>query len=136
MSAAAPNPQKLILLAAVGIGVYWFMSRRAHAAAAPTPSGQAVANPNLASSPANTLANTVGAIARLFNSGITPGTYDGRAATPYSPAISGGNNPSAYNASSAVDGAPVNIPNQSTYDATGGASYGIDDSFSASWLGS
>lgn len=31
MSAAAPNPNNMMMLAVIGIGAYWLMSRNAHA---------------------------------------------------------------------------------------------------------
>lgn len=115
MSAAAPNPNNLIMLAVVGVGVYWFMTRRKVAAAtAPT---QAVSNPYTGVMNAtNTLANVVGTVSRLFNGGMTPGTVDGRSASPWSPSDTGANNPSAF--SSAVDGAAYNPPGDvSPYDS-------------------
>lgn len=132
MSAAAPNPQNLIVLAAIGIGVYWFMTK--HKVAAATPPTQAVSNPytNVASA-ANTVANVVGAVSRLFNGGNAAGTTDGRSASDWSPASTGANNPSAYLASSAVDGVAANYPgNTSVYDAY--ADYGSSTGGDGAWL--
>lgn len=37
MSAAAPNPNNLMMLAVIGIGAYWLMTRRAQAQPMPRP---------------------------------------------------------------------------------------------------
>lgn len=123
MSAAAPNPENLIVLAAIGIGVYWFMTkRRVAAGTVPT---QAVSNPYTGvANAANTVANVAGALRGLFGGGASSGSS-------WSPADTGANNPSAYVASSAVDGVAANIPgNSSVYDAS---AYGLDGSNGAFW---
>lgn len=117
MSAAAPNPQNLLLLAGLGIGAYWLMTRRAAMAApqystpAGIPSQVGVSNPYVGG-----IAN---ALANLFRPAASTGTYDGRAATPWNTATDSGaaNNPSAYIATSAVDGIAYNPPANSPYDA-------------------
>lgn len=68
MSAAAPNPNNMLLLVALGIGAYWFMSRRAGASALGystlAQQQQAAAN-NAARN--NLLASGVNAIGKLIS---------------------------------------------------------------------
>jgi hypothetical protein len=127
MSAAAPNPKDIAILAALGIGVYWFMTRRA-VAATPQAVSLAANTPTTAQALATSAAGLIGKLLGTASSApaVTPGTYDGRAAVPWSPAATGANNPSAYLASSAVDGIAANIPNTAVYDAAN-ASYASDD---------
>jgi hypothetical protein len=124
MSAAtSPGPNNLILLAVLGIGAYYLMTRRA------------VAQPVYANGrPTTTTQEKIGligaagsALGQLFKgfgggSGSVPllGTYDGRAAQPWDVTPQGAdgpryNNPSAY-VSGGADGLPVNPPFDSAYD--------------------
>lgn len=126
MSAAtSPGPNNMLLLAVLGIGAYYLMTRRA------------VAQPVYANGrPTTTTQEKVGLIAagtnaltQLFKgfgggSGSVPllGTYDGRSqtqwdVTPQGPNGPRYNNPSAYVAGG-EDGLPVNPVNQSPWDYT------------------
>lgn len=136
-ASASPNPTNLILLAALGIGAYWMLTRRAQAApvAVAPAAGQGGGSNALAN--ANAIGNLVGTVAGLFRgSGSTPllGTVDGRSATQWdvTPAGPGGptyNNPSAY-VSSALDGLAFNPPAGSAYDSF---AYATDGSNGAWW---
>jgi hypothetical protein len=120
-ASSSPNPQNIILLAALGAGAYWFLTRRrvmAQPIAAPAPT---------AARPGNDVAGiagqVVGAISNLFGraGSAMNGTYDGRAAQPWDVTPQGAsgprfNNPSAY-VSSAVDGAAFNPPTVGAFDA-------------------
>lgn len=138
MSSAAPDPMKIVVLAAVGVGVYWFMSRRA-VAAAPVAAG--LPPSQYRADAATGLASVLTAVGGLFRAAapaIAPGTYDGRSAQPWDTTPSYGapgvayNNPSAYVASSAVDGLPIN--------PVGGAlfpdypDYGMSTGGNGAWL--
>lgn len=135
MAPASPNPMNLMLLAGLGIGAYWFMTRRAQAApvaVAPAGGGQA---PSQGLANANALVNLVGSVSKLFGGAQNLlGTYDGRAASPWdvSPNGTAGptyNNPSAY-VSSALDGLAFNPPVGGAYDAV---AYALDGSNGAYW---
>lgn len=126
MSAAtSPGPNNMLLLAVLGIGAYYLMTRRA------------VAQPVYANGrPTTTTQEKVGLIAagtnaltQLFKgfgggSGSVPllGTSDGRSqtqwdVTPQGPDGPRYNNPSAY-VGGGEDGLPVNPVNQSPWDYT------------------
>jgi hypothetical protein len=129
MSAAAPNPgNNLLILAALGIGTYWMMSRRAVAAPAGATAPRQAAGP---------LSNVFGAIdagvrwlSTLGGSPYqtnAPGTYDGRAAqpwdtTPFGPTGPQFNNPSAY-VSGGTDGLAANPVNVDPYAAIMAGNY-------------
>lgn len=138
MSASAPDPSRLILLAALGIGTYWFLTRR-QAMAAPA-AGQGVQTPYRANNTANLVAQGVGALARLLNGGTTPGTVDGRASQQWDTTPTYGqpgtayNNPSAYTApaSSSVDGFPYNPVQGSVYESY--PDYGSSTGDDGAWL--
>lgn len=121
MSAAAPspNPTNLLLLAAIGIGAYYVMTRRAYAQ--PVYAGQQQQSGR--NNAAALLAAGVGALGKLFggSGSSTPllGTYDGRSQTPWdvTPQGSDGpryNNPSAYVAD---DGLAYNPANYAPWDS-------------------
>lgn len=131
MAAAAPNPNNnLILLAVIGIGAYWMLSRRAVAAPVAVRPGQSTgaAQANLLNTGLNALG---GLFSRLSGSGSTNllGTYDGRAQQPWdvTPAGDSGpryNNPSAYVGPSASnDGVVVNSPFVPAYEWAPGEAY-------------
>lgn len=66
MSAAAPNPNNMLILAVLGIGAFWFMTRRASAAAPIVLTGQQsnnAAKANLAASGINALTKLLGGVA-------------------------------------------------------------------------
>lgn len=118
---AAPNPQNFLLLAGLGIAAYWVMTRSSAFAGAggySTPAqipAQGIANPYVGG-----IANAIG---NLFRGAASAGTYDGRSATPWNTDTSamGGagaaNNPSAFIATSQVDGVAFNPTAQSVFDA-------------------
>lgn len=126
-SAASPNPNNMMMLAVIGIGAYWLMTRRAVA--------RPVNAPASAASAGNALASVVNALGGLFGktaaSAAQPypyyGTYDGRAAQPWdtTPADSGGaeyNNPSAYVAPGS-DNVAYNPVGSTPWDAQNSAGY-------------
>ncbi|GKS96778.1 hypothetical protein [Acidovorax sp. SUPP2825] len=124
MSAAAPNPgSNLLLLAVIGIGAYYFMSRRA--VAQPVYANQQAANAANNAARLNLINTGVSTIGKIFSGlsggnsgGSIPllGTYDGRSQTPWDVTPEGPsgpqyNNPSAYVAPSARDdGIAANTP--------------------------
>lgn len=127
MSAAAPNPSNLILLAGLGIGTYWLLTRRAQAAPAMQPAPQqAAAVPSRSAQNIRAATGLLGALGGLFGAGRAAavpllGTYDGRAAapwdvTPYGDTGPRFNNPSAYT-SSALDGVAFNPTTAAPWDA-------------------
>jgi hypothetical protein len=126
MSVASPNPQNMVLLGALGIAAYWFATRQASAAP--------VARPGQLAPASDPMGTAFAAFGRLFGSGPTTnymGTYDGRAMIPWSTSGTPGgtgaaNNPSAYVGGS-VDGAAINIPNVSPWDAFFGGTGGSGD---------
>lgn len=140
MSAAAPDPSRLALLAVIGIGVYWFATRRAAVAGTvPVPAGQGVANPYRAqqdAANASMIGAGLNALGKLFSNGIAAGTYDGRSAQSWNTSPTYGqpgvgyNNPSAYIASSGVDGLPFNPVSAAPFDTL---AYGMDGSNGAWW---
>lgn len=118
-TASSPGPNNLLLLAVLGIGAYYLMTRRAMAQ--PMYQGQA----GRTAQNANLIGAGLGALNNLFgrlggSSGSVPlnGTYDGRAAqqwdvTPQGPSGPRYNNPSAYVAN---DGLVANPAFDSAYD--------------------
>ena len=130
MAAAAPNPNNnLILLAVIGIGAYWMLSRRA--VAQPVYGAQ---RPGNGSANARLLNTGLKALGRLFSGfggggSASAGTYDGRARTPWDVTPDGdtgqrANNPSAYVAPSASnDGVVVNSPFVPAYEWAPGEDY-------------
>lgn len=119
----APNNEKLLILAAVGVGIYLVMARRQVRAATPVTPATATANNRAA---ANGLA--LGSIASIFrtvggwfNPNTSPQAMANAAQVGANNAISDGNYAGAdWNAlaSSATDGVAANVPNLSTFDAT------------------
>lgn len=120
-TASSPGPNNILLLAVLGIGAYYLMTRRA--IAQPVYQG---AQPNRAAQNASLLGAGLGALGNLFRgsgSGSTVpylGTYDGRSAQPWDVTPQGAdgpryNNPSAYVAGGA-DGLAINPPFNSAYD--------------------
>jgi hypothetical protein len=70
MSAAAPNPNNLLMLAVIGIGAYWLMTRRVMAQPQYTTRPQSNANNTAA------LINAGGnLLSKLIGSGGSRGTY-------------------------------------------------------------
>lgn len=65
MSAAAPNPNNMLILAVLGIGAFWFMTRRAAAAPIVLTGQQSnnAAKANLAASGINALTKLLGGVA-------------------------------------------------------------------------
>lgn len=124
MSASAPNPGHLVLLAALGIGTYWFLSRQAAARPVAALPQQQVYNPYTPrTSAAAAGAQLVTGLMGLFGRSANSGTVDGRASQQWdtTPSWGGGgfNNPSAYDpnlASSSVDGLAVNPVASAAYD--------------------
>lgn len=127
-TASSPGPNNLILLAVLGIGAYYLMTRRAMAQPVYT-GGQRP--PSQASQNASLIGAGIGALGNLFgNRGSTGGgsvpllgTYDGRSQTQWdvTPQGPGGpryNNPSAY-VGGGSDGLAINPPFDSAYDFTG-----------------
>lgn len=119
MSAAAPNPNKLMLLAAIGIGVYWFMSRRTAAAApvavSPTsPQAAATYQRNDAAMWAG-IWNTIGrpTINDIMNRQAAAGHASGAAPTGAGSYIG---DEAVYLGSSAVDGFAMNPVTSSVFD--------------------
>lgn len=130
MSKALP-PNNILMLALIGGGAYWFLTRRAVAS-------PGAARPASASRPSGA-SDLLGMASRFFTGAPNlQGTYDGRAAQPWdvTPAGPGGpqfNNPSAYVPPAylvAADGLAYNPPTVSAYDAAAfgtGADYGSQD---------
>lgn len=125
-AAASPGPNNLLLLAVLGIGAYYLMSRRAYAqpmySTRPTTTTQEKAS--LIAAGANALGNLFG---RFTGGGSVPllGTYDGRAQQPWDVTPQGPdgpryNNPSAYVADDGVAVSPVNV---SAFDYLDNVSY-------------
>lgn len=127
-AAASPGPNNILLLAVLGIGAYYLMSRRAYAqpmyAARPMTTTQEKAS--LIAAGANAIGNLFG---RLSGSGTGSvnllGTYDGRSAQPWDVTPLGDNgprynNPSAYVADDGVAANPINI---SAFDYLDNVSY-------------
>lgn len=111
MAAAAPNPNNMILLAVLGIGAYWIMSRRATAGTV-RPAGTAAPQGNQLAAIVNGVSSLIGSLTGSRTTSNLNGTVDGRAATawdttPYGSSGPAYNNPSAYIAPS-TDGAAVN----------------------------
>lgn len=124
-AASSPGPNNLLLLAVLGIGAYYLMTRRA------------VAQPMYATRPTTTTqerasliaagANAIGSIfGRLGGTGTSAvpllGTYDGRAQTPWDVTPMGAdgpryNNPSAYVSSDGIAAAPLNVSAFDYFDA-------------------
>lgn len=72
MSTAAPNPNKTLLLAMLGIGAFWFMTRRATAQPMPIRTGTQQGS---GASTANAIGNIVNGLGRIFGgSGSGSGT--------------------------------------------------------------
>jgi hypothetical protein len=110
MSASAPNPSNLLLLAGLGIGAYWLMTRQARATQSPTPAqipAQAVANP---------YRSVVGDLAGRLLGGLLSSSSASTATAPFTTQGGTINNPSAY-ASSAIDGIAFNPPVGSAFDS-------------------
>jgi hypothetical protein len=128
-AASSPGPNNLLLLAVLGIGAYYLMTRRA--VAQPVYQGQ---QPNNAAQNASLVGAGLGILNNLLGRGSsgssTPllGTWDGRSqsqwdVTPQGPNGPRYNNPSAY-VSGGFDGAAVNPPFNSAYDT---ALWGVSD---------
>ena len=128
-AASSPNPSNLLLLAVLGIGAYWMLSRRA--VAQPVYGAQ---RPGNGSANAQLLNTGLNALGRLFSGSggggsASAGTYDGRARTPWDVTPDGdtgqrANNPSAYVAPSASnDGVVVNSPFVPAYEWAPGEDY-------------
>lgn len=126
-AASSPGPNNLLLLAVLGIGAYYLMTRRAMAQPVYTnaqrpPQGQAGQTAAL-------VGGVLGAVGNLFGRGNSGGsvpllgTYDGRSqtqwdVTPQGPSGPRYNNPSAY-VGGGSDGLAINPPFDSAYDFTG-----------------
>lgn len=121
-TASSPGPNNILLLAVLGIGAYYLMTRRAIA----QPMYQQNPQANRAAQNASLLGAGLGALGNLFRgsggSSTVPylGTYDGRSAQPWDVTPQGAdgpryNNPSAYVAGGA-DGLAINPPFNSAYD--------------------
>lgn len=128
-AAASPGPNNLLILAVLGIGAYYLMTRRAYA----QPVYQTGVRPTTTTAERVSLiaagANAVGGLlSRLGGSGGSVpllGTWDGRAAqpwlvTPQGPDGPRYNNPSAYVANDGVAVSPVNV---SAFDYLDNVSY-------------
>lgn len=120
-AAASPGPNNLLLLAALGIGAYYLLSRRAYA------------QPMYSTRPTTTTAekvsllaagaNAVGGLLSRLGGGSSVnllGTYDGRSAQPWDVTPYGDdgpryNNPSAYVAGGS-DGIAYNPPFGDAFD--------------------
>lgn len=130
MSAAtSPGPNNLLLLAVLGIGAYWMMSRRAYAQpmySGGRPMTTTQEKASLIAAGANALGSLFGRLGS-GGGGSVPllGTYDGRAQTPWdvTPQGSDGpryNNPSAYVADDGLAANPINV---SAFDYLDNVSY-------------
>jgi hypothetical protein len=122
MSAASPNPGNLVLLGALGIGAYWFLTRRA--IAGPIAAPRAAVGPDAYRAQTAAAAGSLaGQVLSFFGGGQNlHGTVDGRSKTQWdvTPAGSDGpryNNPSAYVAGG-NDGLAINPVYGSPYDFT------------------
>lgn len=128
-AASSPNPSNLLLLAVLGIGAYWMLSRRA--VAQPVYGAQRPSNGSANAQLLNTGLNALGRLFSGFGGGGSAGagTYDGRAQTPWDVTPDGNtgqraNNPSAYVAPSASnDGVVVNSPFVPAYEWAPGEDY-------------
>jgi len=121
-AASSPNPSNLLLLAVLGIGAYWMLSRRA--VAQPVYGAQRPSNGATNAQLLNTGLNALGRLFSGFGGGGSAGagTYDGRAQMPWDVTPDGNtgqraNNPSAY-VSGGNDGLAVNPVNESPWDYT------------------
>ena len=124
-AASSPSPNNLLLLAVLGIGAYYLMTRRVYAQQ-PYANGRPTTTTSEKIGLLNAGANALGQLFKGFGggSGSVPllGTYDGRAAQPWDVTPYGDdgpryNNPSAYVAGG-NDGLPVNPVNSSPFDYT------------------
>ena len=127
---AAPNPSKFLLIAALGVGAYWFASRRASAAPVVTAAAR-----RPAASSGGSLLSAVGHLVGnlLGTSNTSPAALATGAAVGAANAVSDANYAGAdfsRMASSAVDGVAANVPNMAVYDS---AAYGLDGSNGAYW---
>lgn len=129
-AAASPGPNNLLLLAVLGIGAYYLMSRRAYAQPmySTRPTTTTAERVSLVSALANSLG---GAFARFAGSSGASrpvdlmGTYDGRSQVPWDTTPLGDNgprynNPSAYVADDGVAANPINV---SAFDYLDNVSY-------------
>lgn len=122
-AAASPGPNNLILLAVLGIGAYYLMTRRAYAQQPVYANGKPTTTTAERVSMIAAGANAIGNLfSRFGGSASAPllGTYDGRAAQPWDVTPQGPdgpryNNPSAY-VSGGSDGIAYNPPFGDPYD--------------------
>lgn len=123
-TAASPGPNNILLLAVLGIGAYYLMTRRAMAGQVPVyaqrpPTTTTAERVSLVAAGANAIGGLLGRLTG-GGGGSVPllGTYDGRSQTPWDVTPQGPdgpryNNPSAYVAS---DGLAANPLNASAFD--------------------
>lgn len=124
-------PNNLLMLGAIGIGAYWFLTRRAGAAglAIPVATPQ---NPNPSAVNAGVIGSLLGSVTRLFGGSSAPSSaaMQQSAAVGASNAISDANYAGANwgaLSSSAVDGVAYNPTNSAPYDAVNtGTATGAD----------
>lgn len=137
MSAAAPNPSNLIMLAVLGAGAYWYFSRRA-LAAQPAPAGP---RPAPGGSTAGDIARWAASDQGLWNNisriigAVTPtqtrAYYDanGRNSGPSHSGVGGGSTGDPYNPDGYYDAAPVNPApgiDWDNFDFGDGGDYGVN----------
>lgn len=116
---AAPNPTKLILLGAIGIGVYFFMSRRAQAAPVAVSPTSPQAGATYARNDAAMWATIWNQIGRPTLNDIAARTAAAARASGAADTTNPGNyigDEAVYLSSSAVDGMPINPVTSSVFD--------------------
>lgn len=127
-AAASPGPNNILLLAVLGIGAYYLMTRRVMAQPMyqqPQPGMSTADKVGLAGAALGAITGIIGKFSG-GGGGSVPllGTWDGRSAqpwdvTPQGPTGPQYNNPSAY-VSGGADGLAFNPVNVSAFDSFGG----------------